>query len=81
MTRGGADLKTNEGALFGEPFSALASSWRDRFPDDPRFACTLPRPSLAPRVSAHGGIQGRSTAVEVEAWSKVQALPEGIVAS
>ena len=59
-----------EGEHFGAELSALANGWKRLFkPEkDPHFVYTIPAKSLAAKISKPEGIEGASTAHEVEAW-------------
>jgi hypothetical protein len=66
---GEAMFKQDQGANFGEQFTALANSWKAKFAcEDPLFFYTVPGPALAAKISKPGKINGRSVAVEINTW-------------
>lgn len=66
---GKALFEKDQGAHFGEQFSALANSWKEGFGGDPHFYYSIPNSNLAPKVSKPQNIKGGITGVEVDNWS------------
>ena len=59
----------DQGGNFGEQFTVLANSWKEKFAcQDPRFVYTLPSKTLAPKITQPAGIKGKSTAMEIDQW-------------
>lgn len=66
----------DEGAAFGEQFSAMANSWKDAFSRgkegiDQHFVYALPSKELAAKLSKPDGINGLSVAIEIKAWPEI----------
>ncbi len=66
---GKALFEKDQGAHFGEQFSALANSWKELFGGDPHIYYSIPGKDLAPRISSPQSIKGRSIGVEIDNWS------------
>ncbi|MEK0451829.1 MAG: hypothetical protein RL088_4097 [Verrucomicrobiota bacterium] len=59
----------DQGANFGEQFTVLANSWKEKFAcPDPRFCYTIPSKTLAPKITPPAGIKGKSTPMEIDGW-------------
>jgi len=70
------DMFTQDGgARYGEQLAVLANCWKDRFGgEDPDFVYTIPKRSLAPKITAPKSIEGKSTAVEIGDWSEISKV-------
>lgn len=68
----------DQGALFGEQFTALANGLRKRFGGDPTLLYTVPAKSLAPKITQPKGIEGTSKAIEINDWKNLQPVLEEI---
>jgi sialate O-acetylesterase len=64
----------DQGAHFGEQFSALANSWKELFGGDPSIYYTIPGKDLARGVTRPQKIKGGSSGVEVNNWSGGEGL-------
>jgi hypothetical protein len=73
---GKALFEKDQGAHFGEQFSALANSWKELFGGDPHFYYSMPNKDLAPRISKPQNIKGGNTGFEINNWSDGAYLQE-----
>jgi hypothetical protein len=64
-----AMIAVDQGANYGEQLSALAHSWKQGFGGEPEFFYTIPGKGLAPKVTGPEHIKGKSTGMEINAWS------------
>jgi sialate O-acetylesterase len=69
-------FEKDQGAHFGEQFSALANSWKELFGGDPHFYYCMPNKDLAPRLSKPQNIKGGNTGFEIGNWSDGAYLQE-----
>jgi|APSaa5957512622_1039677.scaffolds.fasta_scaffold01457_2 hypothetical protein len=73
-------VKEAGGANFGPEMTALAKSFKSRFGDqDAEFIYTIPSKTLAPKITTPAAIAGKSTAVEIGAWSDVAKVIEAAI--
>jgi len=73
-------VKEGEGANFGPEMGALAKSLKAKFGDkDAELIYTVPSKALAAKITKPGKIEGKSTAVEIGAWSDVGGVIEAVV--
>jgi hypothetical protein len=72
----------DQGANFGEQFTILANSWKEKFAcPDPRFFYTIPNKTLAPKLTTPAGIKGASTAIEIDGWLNAKPGDKDAIAS
>jgi hypothetical protein len=67
-------VEEDQGANFGEQFSALANCLKQGFGGEPEFIYTIPSKELAPKVTAPGGIKGKAAAIEIGDWESKDAI-------
>jgi hypothetical protein len=68
-------VSEDKGANFGPEMTALAKSFKARFGgDDVPFIYTVPAKALAPKVIKPEGIKGKSTAVEITDWQRLDEV-------
>ena len=68
-------FEADQGANYGEQLAVLANSWKDKFAcPDPCFFYTIPSQALAPRITKPQAIKGRSTGLEINAWSDAAGI-------
>lgn len=74
-------FKDGRGKTFGPEFTVLANNWKARFgKPDPNFFYTVPSKTLVPEYTAPKGIEGRSTAIEVDSWDAAGTVIDKIAA-
>jgi sialate O-acetylesterase len=73
----------DQGANFGPEMSALANCYKTRFSlwqegEDIPFVYTVPSKALAPRLTRPEGINGKSTAVELNEWMELGGVLQAV---
>ena len=80
---GEAMVAEDQGANFGPEMAALVKSFKTRFTlwqDDLDIPLiyTLPNKALAPKISAPQGMAGKTTAVEIDEWLKLDGVFDAV---
>ena len=65
-------FEKDQGAHFGEQFSALANSWKELFGGEPYLFYSIPNKSIAPKITDPQQINGKSTGVIINDWSNIE---------
>ncbi|MFN5834101.1 MAG: hypothetical protein ACK459_10235 [Akkermansiaceae bacterium] len=67
----------DQGANFGEQFTVLANSWKEKFACpkldgfsslEPHLYYTIPNKTMAPKLTAPAGIKPANTVLEIDGW-------------